>query len=165
MNFLILSLIFIRNRIEVFLIIRIPFILFSQLTRHTKKQHPSHSLSAVCAAYINHTALNIFCVTVFLPEVLSSSFLAFSKFSIRLNSPAASSSPRCVYVFKVTPISLCPISYQFCQLNYPPFFAVDHFPQSSQTQKIREPEPLSKQSQLSEILCFIHFFSSLFFNS
>lgn len=51
--------------------------------------------------------------------------------------------------------------YPTCQLNYLPFFAVDQFPQSFRTQKIRELKLLSKQLQFPETLCFSTLFQLL----
>ena len=51
--------------------------------------------------------------------------------------------------------------YPTCQLNYSPFFTVDQFPQTSQTQKIRELKLLSKQLQSPETLCFSTLFQLL----
>ena len=54
--------------------------------------------------------------------------------------------------------------YLSCQLNSPPIFTIDQFPKTNRTIKNREPEPLSKQSRLPEIPCFLHFFAMLFFD-
>lgn len=59
----------------------------------------------------SHIAPNSRCVTGFILLLISSSFRAFSNSSIRLSSSSASSSPKCVYVLSVTPMSLCPIRY------------------------------------------------------
>lgn len=80
-------------------------------------QSRAHNLS------IYQIARNIFCDTGFSPFAFSSSFLAISKSSIRFSSSAASSSPRCVYVFSVTPISLCPIKY-WSVFGFMPDFAM-----------------------------------------
>ncbi len=55
----------------------------------------------------NHTTLNALCFTGFLLTYAC----AFLNASIFLSSSVASSKPRCVYTFIVTPISECPIRY------------------------------------------------------
>ena len=70
-----------------------------------------------------HIALNSRCVTGFVLLLISSSFRAFSNSSIRLSSSSASSSPKCVYVLSVTPMSLCPIRY-YSVFGFMPDFAM-----------------------------------------
>ena len=70
------------------------------------KNAPAYRQSASKQTY-PYIALNIFCDTVFSPYIRSSSFLAFCRFSNRLNSSSASCSIS-LYISVFALINLCP---------------------------------------------------------